>query len=62
MSMGHLYVLGEVSIQVLCLFFNLIVCLPGVELYKFFIYFGNKVRCIVGEHVLPYSGLPFHFF
>ena len=37
-SIDHLYVLfGEVFIQVLSLFFNLIVCLPGVELYKFFI-------------------------
>ena len=34
-SVGHLYVLfGEVSVQVLCPFF-------GVELYKFFINFGN---------------------
>ena len=41
MSLGPLYVLlGEVSVQVLCPFFNWIVCLPGVELYEFFIYFG----------------------
>ena len=40
---GHLYVLfGELSIQVLCLCFSWIVCLPGVELYKFFIYFGKQ--------------------
>ena len=32
MSLGPLYVLlGEVSVQVLCPFFNWIVCLPGVE-------------------------------
>ena len=32
MSIGHLYVLfGEVSIQVLCLFFNWVVCFFGVE-------------------------------
>ena len=38
MSIGHLYVLfGEVSIPVLCPFFNCIVCLPGAQLYKFFI-------------------------
>ena len=43
MSMGQLYVLlEEVSIQVLCSFFNLIVCLPGAELHDFFIYFGDK--------------------
>ena len=42
MSMGYFYVLlGEVPIQVLCLFFNWILCLPGVELDEFFIYFGN---------------------
>ena len=33
MSLGPVYVLlGEVSVQVLCPFFNWIVCLPGVEL------------------------------
>ena len=34
-----LYVpLGELSVQVLCPFFNWIVCLPGVESCEFFIY------------------------
>ena len=32
---------GEVSVQVLCPFFNWIVRLPGVELYEFFTYFGD---------------------
>ena len=37
MPVGPLYVLfGEVYIQVLSPFFNLIVFLPGVELYGFF--------------------------
>ena len=37
-SMGALYVfLGEVSVQVLCPFFNWVVCLPGVESCEFFI-------------------------
>ena len=41
MSIGHLYVLfGDVSIQVPYPVFNWIVCLPGVELCKFFMYFG----------------------
>ena len=32
MSLGPLYVfLAEVSVQVLCPFFNWVVCLPGVE-------------------------------
>ena len=37
MSMGHLYVLGEVSIQVLW-----ITCLAGVESHEFFIYMEIK--------------------
>ena len=42
MSIGHLYVLfGEVSVQVFCPFFNWVVYLPGVELYEFFMYFGD---------------------
>ena len=41
MSNHHLCVLfGEVSIQVLCPFFNWIVWFFGVEFYKFFINFG----------------------
>ena len=36
MSLGSLNViLGEVSVQVLCPFFNWVVCLPGVELCEF---------------------------
>ena len=43
MSLGPLYVfLGEVSVQVLCQFFNWVICLPGMESCEFFIYFGNK--------------------
>ena len=43
MSPGPLYVLlGEVSVQVLCPFFNWIVCLPGVESCEFFIYFEDQ--------------------
>ena len=42
-SMGPLCVLvGEVSVQVLCPFFNWIVCLPGTELCEFFIYFADQ--------------------
>ena len=38
MSLGPLYVLlGEVSVQVFCPFFNWIVCLPGVESCEFII-------------------------
>ena len=43
MSIGPLYVLlGEVSIQILCPFFNWIVCLLGIESHEFFIYFGDQ--------------------
>ena len=43
MSLGPLYVfLREVSVQVLCPFFNWVVCLPGVESCEFFIYFGDQ--------------------
>ena len=42
LSLGPMYVfLGEVSVQVLCPFFNWVVCLPGVESCEFFIYFGD---------------------
>ena len=43
MSLGPLCVLvGEVSVQVLCPFFNWVVCLPGVQSCEFFIYFGDQ--------------------
>ena len=62
MSLGPLYVfLGEVSVQVFCPFFNWIVCLPGVESYEFFTYFGDQtlVRRIIGKYILSYH--LFHF-
>ena len=64
MPVGPLYVLlGEVSVQVLCPLFNWVVCLPGVELCGFFIYFGDQtiVQGITGKYVLLYAWLPFHF-
>ena len=43
MSLGPLYVLlGKVSVQVLCPFFNWIVCLPHVELCEFLTYLEIK--------------------
>ena len=43
MCLDPLYVfLGEVSVQVLCSFFNWVACLPGVESCEFFIYFGDQ--------------------
>ena len=53
MSLDPLYVLGEVSVQVLCPFLNWIVCLPGVELWEFFIYFGDQTfaQGIIGKYI-----------
>ena len=53
----------EVSVQVLCPFFNWIVCLPGVESCESFIYFGDHtlVWGIIGKYTFPYSWFPFHF-
>ena len=62
MSLGSLYVLlGEGSVQVLCSFFNWVVCLPGVESYEFLIYFGDQtlVQGIIGKYILLYSRFPF---
>ena len=64
MSLDPLYVLlGEVSGQVLCPFFNWVVCFPGVESCKFFIYFGDKtlVWGIIGKYFFPYGWFSFFF-
>ena len=64
MSLDPLYVLlGEVSVQVLCPFFNWIVILSGVESYEFFIYFGDQtlIQGIIVKYVFPYSLFPIHF-
>ena len=64
MSLDPLYVLfGEVSVQVLCPFFNWVVCLPGLESCEFFIYFGDQalVRDIIGKYISPYCWFSFHF-
>ena len=49
--------------SVLCSFLNWIVCLPGVESYGFFIYFGDQtlVQGIIGKYIFLYGGVPFHF-
>ena len=60
MFLDPLYVLpGEVSVQVLCPFFNWIACLLGVELCEFFIYFGDQtlVQSTVGKYIFPYGVL-----
>ena len=65
MSLDPVYVLlGEVSVKVLCPFLSQTVCLPGVESYEFFIYFGDQtlVQDIIGKYVFPYSWFPFFHF
>ena len=64
MSLGPLYVfLGEVSVQVLCPFFNWVVCLPGMQLNEFFLYFGDQtlVQDIISKYIFTYGWFPFHF-
>ena len=64
MSLGPLYVLlGDVSVQVLCPFFNWVVCLQRVESCEFFIYFGDQTLAqgIICECIFPYGWFPFHF-
>ena len=64
MSLGPLYVfLGEVSVQVLCPFFNWVDCFPGVESCEFFIYFGDQalVWGIIGKYVFPYCSFSLYF-
>ena len=61
MCIGHLYVLfGEMSVQVLCPFFNWIVCFFGIEFYEFLISFKdiNSLSGVAfGEYIFPFSGL-----
>ena len=64
MSLGPQYVLlGEVSAQVLCPFFNWVVCLLGVKSCEFFIYFVDQTLvCDINcKYIFPYSWFPFHF-
>ena len=60
MSLGPLYVfLGELSVQVLCPFFNWV----GVQSCVFFIYFWDQalVWGIIGKYVFPYCWSSFYF-
>ena len=49
--------------QVFGPFFNWVVCLHGVELCEFFIYFGDQtlLQCIICKYIFPYGWFPFHF-
>ena len=57
------FLFGEVSVQVLYPFFNWVVCLPGVELYVYFIYFGDQtlVQDIICKYIFPIQLVPFSF-
>ena len=43
--------------------FNWVVCLPEVESYEFFVYFGDQtlVQVIICRYIFPYGWIPFHF-
>ena len=41
MLVSHLYVFGEVSLQVPFPLFDWVGCFSGIELYKMLVYFGN---------------------
>ena len=52
----YLYVFfGKMSVQVLCLCFNQVVCFIDVELYAFFIYFGYEpfIKYTIFKYFLP---------
>ena len=53
----------EKRLQVLCPFFNWIVCLPGVNLCEFFMYLGDQtlVRGIMGKYVFPHGWFSLYF-
>ena len=53
----------EVTVQVLCPFFNWVVCLPGVQSCESFIYFGDQtlLQGIIGKCISSYGWFPFHF-
>ena len=64
MTLGPPYVLlEEVSVQVLYPFLYWVVCLPGMELCEFFIYFGDQtlVQGIIYRYISPHSWFPYHF-
>ena len=54
---------GEVSVQFLCLFFNWVFCLPGLELCEFFVYSGDQtlVQNIICKYDFPYGWFSFNF-
>ena len=64
MSINNLYILfEEVYIHALCLIFEAVICLPGVEMYNFIIYFRDQplIGYAICENFLPCSWLSFHF-
>ena len=64
MHIGHLYVFfGEMSIQILCQFFNWAVCLFIIELQVFFTYSSYKslIWYMIYKCFLSFCGLFFTF-
>ena len=55
---------GEVTIQVFCTYFNLVVCFLTIEFWKFFIYCGYKsfVGYMICKYFFSVCSLSFYFF
>ena len=51
--LGHLYVFGEMSMQIFCLFFDWVVCFSVIELCELFVYFGNKPLTAYHLQIFP---------
>ena len=49
-------IVGEMSLQVFCPFFNWVVCFPDIELHELLVYFGSQsfVNCFIGNCFLPF--------
>ena len=53
MPVGHLYVFtDEISIYILCIFYDWVICLSVIEFHELFVYLGNKA--LVGSVVCIY--------
>ena len=64
MSLGSLYVLlGKVSVQIICPFFELdfLSSWSGLLWVLYMFWRSNSVWCIIGKYVFPYSWFSFHF-
>ena len=62
MPVGHLnFFFGEVSVHLLCPFFNWLICFLFVEVRELFIYSGCQpfIGSVIYDYILPYCRMPF---